>query len=153
MAVKKTKARAASSKDIEDHITGEASATVIPIDKDSGGTNYDVKQGEVHSDTHLEDDTGTGKKIVIRSFDFRANPAAFKDHTPSKQELFNAHAKQIEIILWKDGLQVMHEVKPQLKLSKNRLYYRIVVGAEARLGEHFNDKALTLAQAAHGTAN
>lgn len=156
MAVKKVKKeRLASSKDIEDHILGETSATVHSgLDTNAKGYNYDVKQGEVHSDIKLEADQGDGKTIVIRSFDFKANPAAFKERTPSKQELFNAHAKQIEIILWKDGLKVMPDVRPQLILDKKQRGYRIVVGAEPEKGHLINsltlDKQQTLSQAAHG---
>lgn len=156
MAIKRVKKdRAASSKNLEDHIIGETTATVVPsIDTDAKGDNYEVKQGEVHSDTKLEDDTGHGKAILIRSFDFKANPDAFKVRTPSKQELFNAHAKQIEIILWKDGLQVMPDVKPQLVLSKQRNHYRIIVGAEPSRGNIIlpsdQKKFQTLSQAAHG---
>lgn len=155
-AVKKIKKeRLVSSTDINDHILGETSATVInSLDTSAKGTNYDVKQGEVHSDIKLEADEGDGKTIVVRSFDFKANPQAFKERTPSKQELFNAHAKQIEVILWKDGLKVMPDVKPQLILSKQRNHYRIVVGAEPEKGHLINslvlDKQQTLSQAAHG---
>lgn len=149
------KERVASSKDLNDHIIGETTATVVTgLDANASGHHYDVKQGEVHSDTHLEDDTGHGKTIVIRSFDFKANPLAFKERTPSKQELFNAHAKQIEILLWKDGLKVMPDVKPQLILSKQRNHYRIIVGAEPEKGQLISikdqDKIQTLSQAAHG---
>lgn len=149
------KERLASSKDLTDHILGETTATVVPsIDSGGKAHDYDIKQGEVHSDIHLEEDTGHGKAIVIRSFDFKANPNAFKERTPSKQELFNAHAKQIEVILWKDGLEVMPDVTPQLMLSKRREGYRIVVGAEPRKGQLISsldqDKFQTLSQAAHG---
>lgn len=155
-AVKKVKKeRLTSSTDINDHITAETSATVInTLDSSAPTTNYDVKQGEVHSDIKLEADQGDGKTIVVRSFDFKANPQAFKERTPSKQELFNAHAKQIEVVLWKDGLKVMPDVKPQLMLSKNRNFYRIVVGAEPIKGNLISsldqDKFQTLSQAAHG---
>lgn len=157
MAVKRIKKeRLASSKDIEDHIRGEGAVTVHNSDLDGkqSSVHYDVKEGEVHSDTHLEDDEGTGKTIVVRSFDFKANPQAFREHTPSKQELFSAHSKQIENILWADGLQVMPDVKVQLMLSKKRDGYRIVVGAEPRQGHIINyrdqEKVQTLSQAAHG---
>ncbi len=153
--IKKVKERKASSKDINDHILGETTAKVInTLDGSAKAHDYDVKQGEVHSDIHLEEDTGHGKTVVIRSFDFQANPSAFKERTPSKQELFNAHAKQIEVVLWKDGLQVMPDVKPQLVLSKQRNHYRIIVGAEPRKGHLISsldqDKYQTLSQAAHG---
>lgn len=149
------KERLTSSKDINDHILGETSATVInSLDSSASTTNYDVKQGEVHSDIKLEADQGDGKTIVIRSFDFKANPQAFKERTPSKQELFNAHAKQIEIVLWKDGLKVMPDVAPQLIMDKKRRGYRIVVGAEPEKGQLIDsltlDKQQTLSQAAHG---
>lgn len=155
--VKKVKKnRLASSKDIEDHILGETTATVhnTGLDGKESSVHYNVKEGEVHSDVHLEDDTGHGKTIVVRSFDFKANPTAFHSYTPSKQELFNAHAKQIEEYLWADGLKVMPDVKPQLILSKKREGYRIVVGAEPRDGQIISrrdqDKIQTLSQAAHG---
>lgn len=158
MAVKKTKSRAASSKNIEDHILGETGATVHnSFDSSTKDVHYDVKQGEVHSDTKLEDDVGDGKAIIIRSFDFRANPSAFKERTPSKQELFNAHALQIEAMLDGDNLMVMPDVKPQLVLSKQRNGYRIIVGAEPKVGQSISlrdhDKFQTLSQAAHGRFN
>ena len=151
--VKKVKKeRLASSKDLTDHVIAETKATVV--DSKDKGYDYDIKQGEVHSDTHLEDDTGHGKSIIIRSFDFKANPQAFKERTPSKQELFNAHLKQIELVLWKDGLKIMPDVTPQLILSKKRDGYRIVVGAEPQKGQIISafdqGKHQTLSQAAHG---
>jgi hypothetical protein len=153
---KVSKSRMASSKDIQDHILGETTATVhnSTLDGTESSVHYNVKEGEVHSDIHLEDDEGFGKTIVVRSFDFKANPAAFHAHTPSKQEIFNAHAKQIEAYLWEDGLQPMPDVNIQVILSKKREGYRIVVGAEPRKGQIISrrdqDKIQTLSQAAHG---
>ena len=143
MAVKKTRNRDQASRKIEDHIVEEAN-----VKTDEG--LLEAKKGEVHSTTRLEDDHGTGKKVIIRSFDFKANPEAFKHQTPSKQQLFDAHAEQIKVFLWKDGYSVMPEVKPRLMLSKNRHYYRILVGAEPRLGEYIAEHAPTLSQIAHG---
>lgn len=149
------KERLTSSKDLSDHILGETTATVVSsLDVEGKGDNYEVKQGEVHSDIKLESDLGDGKTIVVRSFDFKANPEQFKHNTPSKQELFNDAAKTIEINLWKDGLQVMPDVAPKLILDKKRRGYRIIVGAEPRRGQLIssldNDKYQTLSQAAHG---
>lgn len=131
------------NKSLEDHITGKAE-----VQLDDG--KYEVSQGEVTSDVRLEDDIGVGKGIIIRSFDFAANPEAFKRYTPSKQELFNAHMREIELFLWKDGYVLMKEVNPQLKLSKNRKYYRISVGAEPKLGEYIADQPMTLTDITHG---
>lgn len=157
MAIKKTKNRDASKRDLEEHIVAEAVLSEKAADT-SGISGLDsvsdlqwkATQGEVHSDTKLEDDHGTGQKVVLRSFDFSANPAAFKERTPSKQELFNAHAKQIEYFLYQDGLIQMPEVNPRLILSKNRKHYRIIVAASARFGQHFNDTARTLTELTHG---
>ena len=147
---KADKDRSVSSKELSDHLVEEATLTQTQASVDIAGfkgeqdLEWKAKQGEVHSDVKLEDDTGHGKKVIIRVFDFKANPAAFKHQTPSKQELFNSHAKDIELFLWKDGLVAMQEVKPQIKLSKDRTHYRIVVGAEARLGNSIDDVAHTL---------
>lgn len=147
---KADKNRSVSSKDLSDHLVGESTLTQTQASVDIAGftgeqdLEWKAKQGEVHSDVKLEDDLGYGKKVVLRVFDFKANPVAFKHQTPSKQELFNSHAKDIEMFLWKDGLVAMPEVKPQIKLSKSRTHYRIVVGAEPRMGQQIHDVAHTL---------
>src|SRR3990167_3407185 len=48
-------------------------------------------------------DPGTGKPYVLRTFEFAKNPA-FKAKTITKQELFNLHWRQIQALLWGDGL-------------------------------------------------
>lgn len=157
MAVKKTKNRDAKKKDLEEHIV--AKATLEEKDAYTGDISglglksnlqWDVTQGEVHSDTKLEEDAGIGRKIVIRSFDFKANPEAFRARIPEKQELFNAHARQIEEFLFQDGLVRVEEVSPKLLISKDKTGYRIIVGATNRMGEYFNERAQTLTDIAHG---
>lgn len=157
MAVKKTKNRDASKRDLSEHVVAETTITEVQADTgDISGLSlasdlqWKVTQGEVHSDTKLEEDVGVGRKIVIRSFDFKANPEAFRLHTPEKQELFNAHARQIEEFLWRDGLLRVEEVSPKLLISKDKTGYRIIVGATNRLGAYFDDKAQTLTDIAHG---
>lgn len=156
MATKQTKTRKASSKELSDHIIGETAATELsPVDNKEKDVQWDVKQGEIHSDTNLEADTGWGQEVIVRSFEFKANPEAFRQHTPSKQELFNAHLKQIEILLWRDGLRFFDGVTPQLSIAKKQEGYRIVVGCEAMPGHiiHARDKERfqTLSQAANDT--
>ena len=131
--------RTTKSRELSDHIVQQTTAEV-------DGNKMDVTEGEVHSDVDFSMDKGEGKAVIIRSFDFKANPEMFNLRTPSGQELFNAHAKQIEVHLWKDGLQVMPDVKPQLKLAKNKTGYRIVVGAEPAKGHILSslDKPMTL---------
>lgn len=132
--------RSHKSKDINDHIvqTGKI--------KEDGVGDWEVSEQEIHSTTLIEDDDGHGKPVIIRSFDFHSNPEAFRLHTPTKQELFNAHHKQIEVQLMSDGLKVMPEVNPQVKISKNKKMYRIVVGAEPMRGFLLNDRPQTLSE-------
>lgn len=151
MARQINKNRSHKSRDIEDHIVAETKVVEKDVaDAPVKDINWEAKQGEVHSSTNLEDDLGYGKAVVIRHFDFKANPESFAKQTPSRQELFNAHASQIEFMLMKDGLKVMPEVAPRLQLSKNKNFYRIVVGAEPMRGFLLHDKPNTLTELANG---
>lgn len=145
MAVKKVK-----DSVVEDHIKDTAKA-VEKNGLDNGkDVDWEATKGEVTSDVHLEDDTGQGAAVIVRSFDFKANPEAFRHHTPSKQELFSAHEKQIEVLLWQDGMQPMPDVTPKVMLSKNRKNYRIVVGAEPAKGHLLTQNPQTLSQITNG---
>lgn len=118
------------------------------IDTNAPAENFawEAAQGQVQSMTHLEDDHGTGSNVVIRSFTFSVNPQAFKMHKPSKQELFDYHAKQIQVLLWQDDLVAMPDIKPALKFNKKKTQYMITIGSQARKGRVFTDKAKTLAE-------
>lgn len=119
-----------------------------PVDVNAPAENFkwDAAGATVSSETHLEDDHGTGANVVIRSFTFSVNPQTFKYHTPTKQELFNHHAKQIQVLLWQDDLVAMPDVAPGLKFNKKKTQYTITIGAQARKGRVFHDKAKTLSQ-------
>lgn len=118
------KDRSVSSRNIDDHTVGKMGITE---ETDKGALEWDVTQGEVHSDIKLEDDDGTGKAVILRAFDFVASPTAFKHHVPTKQELFSAHQLQIEGALFADDLKIFEEVQPKVIISKNKKYYRIIV--------------------------
>ena len=96
---------------------------------------WDLTKTQVDSETHLEDDTGTGASAIIRQFQFKANPQTFRYNPPTRQELFNHHLKQIEIVLWQDGLKIMTEVAPQLIVNKKKTMYTIIVGATLQKGQ------------------
>ena len=125
-----------------------ASAMTKPVDTNAPAENFawETVGGEVKSDTHLEDDKGTGANVVIRSFVFSVNPESFKQHKPSKQELFNYHTKQIQVLLWEDDLVALPHIAPGLKFNKKNNKYIITVGAQARKGRIFHDKAKTLSE-------
>jgi hypothetical protein len=114
---------------------------------------WDASQLETKSETHLEDDAGYGQAAIVRSFVFSANPEAFKQYTPTKQELFNHHYKQIEIMLWQDGMVVMPDVNPKVTINNKKTKYRIFVGAKPMKGHILKDAPKTLSNIAHNGNN
>ena len=96
----------------------------------------------VKADTPLID-SATGKKLIVRLFDFKwskgANIAQAKNN---KQDFFNSHAKYIKDFLWKDGLSYREDHDP--KMIFNKTGYRIAVLCEARLGLNIFEKGKTL---------
>lgn len=113
---------------------------------DEKNIRWNANTVEADSGVHLEDDHGTGAAAIIRVFEFSANPEVFKIHKPTNQELFNAHVHQIKMMLWGDGLEVMEEATPRVKISKNKKNYRIIIGCKPRLGQILNDKPRTLSE-------
>lgn len=104
---------------------------------------WEGQEIEVHSDPLIE--TGTrGKTIVLRSFYFKANPQVMKEKKPTKQDIFNSHAKQIELMLYSDGLMPFHGVEPKLIISKKRDEYKIFIACEAMPGVTFAETPRTL---------
>lgn len=122
----------------------------------TGGTslhkdvNYDTSSLEVQSETHLEDDHGGGGAAIVRMFEFGINPQAFKEYTPTKQELFNSHRKGIETALWMDGMTVIPEVAPKVVLDSKGGKYMIFVGAKPSRGHLLNEEPQTLSEQIHG---
>ncbi len=112
----------------------------------AGEITDNVSAIETKSETHLEDDKGTGGAAIIRMFEFAANPIAFKQHKPTKQELFNYHAKGIEVMLWKDGMKVLTEVDPKVTINQKKSKYRIFVGAVPQKGHLLTERPQTLSQ-------
>ena len=91
-------------------------------------------------------DSGTGKSLIVRVFDFKFQPritareiATAKNN---KQEFFNAHSRYIRDFLWKDGLKIREDHDPKLLFKKGG--YRIAVLCEARLGVSVFEKPTTL---------
>ena len=120
------------------------------VDTNAPAENFawDAAQSQVDSETKLEADTGVGKAAIIRQFTFKVNPQTFKNNPPSKQQLFNAHLKQVEILLWQDGMKIMTDVQPQLKVGKK--FYTIIVGAVPQRGQLLTQQPQLLKDIAHG---
>lgn len=111
---------------------------------------YEFSSMEAESETKLEHDEGHGAAIVIRCFKFKFNPAVLAQYTPTRQELFNAHHKGIELALWKDGLTVWPDVDPRIKINEEEMSYEIFVGAKPSRGQTLYQSPQTLAEIAHG---
>lgn len=128
----------------------EANAKDVPGSALSKDIAWEANEMQAQSDTKIEDDAGVGGAIVIRQFEFGVNPEAFKQHKPTKQELFNAHYKGIEAMLWVDGLTVIPEINPKVTISKNGKKYRIFIGAKPAKGQMLYQKPQTLNEIVHG---
>lgn len=91
-------------------------------------------------------DSATGKRLVIRVFDYkfdpRMKPEEIQRAKTNKQEFFNQHAKYIRSFLWKDGLKIREDHDPRMMFTKRG--YRIAVLCEARLGLGFDRQGTTL---------
>ena len=91
-------------------------------------------------------DSATGKKVIIRTFDFEWKKGMkIQDKMNAqynKQEFFNSHAKYVRDFLWKDGLSILENQDP--KMIFNKKGYRIAIACEARFGVSIFDKPTTL---------
>ncbi|MEK6882318.1 MAG: hypothetical protein AABY22_22050 [Nanoarchaeota archaeon] len=99
----------------------------------------------VKADTPLID-SATGKKIIIRKFEFEWDKKIkLQDKMNAqydKQAFFNSHAKYIKDFLWKDGLSVLENQDP--KMIFNEKGYVIAIACEAKLGVSIFEKGMTL---------
>lgn len=115
---------------------------------------YDASTVEAKSEqAHLEDDMGEGDAVVIRNFVFAIdmnNSDVWLKNQPTKQDLFNSHLKGIEMALWKDGLKIWPDVKPQLTFDLNNFKYTIIVASKPMKGYLLNERPQTLSQIAYG---
>lgn len=112
--------------------------------------NWEAKSLETQSQTKLEADEGFGGIATIRRYDFGINPETWRNHPPSKQELFNAHYKGIEMSLWGDGMKVNIDVNPRVVVDPEKKIYSIFVVAVPRKGWAVNDMPQTLSQIVNG---
>lgn len=122
---------------IEDHINEQFTTT-------DGKHGWLGQELEAQSDPLI--DSGTGKAIVMRFFEFEANPVTFKKLNPSNQELFNSHAQQIKLFLWKDGLEPYEAIEP--RIIRDKKGYKIMVTCTPKAGVALNDKTFTLQELA-----
>ena len=114
------------------------------------GYEHDVESIETQSKTQLEQDRGEGGAAIIRCFTFGVNPTAFQEARPTQQDLFNAHIKGIEVMLWRDGMTLMVDVQPRILFDQKSMIYKIFVGARPAKGHILKEIPQTLRQVVHG---
>lgn len=107
---------------------------------------WEGEEVTAQSETKIEQDKGTGQAVILRSFDFVANPENFRLRKPTAQDLFASHIKGMEALLWSDGLRPFQEVQPRLLFSKNKKHYRFIIPCIAGLGESLIESTKTLSQ-------
>jgi hypothetical protein len=112
------------------------------------GDKYETSEVSVESNTKLEDDKGKGREVILRFFEYVANPDEFKNKTPTPQALFNAHHREMEIKLWQDGLVPDPVIDPRLILSKDRTHYKFVIGCRLGKGQILTQTPVTLSELA-----
>ena len=125
----------------------------------------DAKEGElaqgqtvsVEADTKFSDDHGTGEAVIIRTYEFAANPETFTQyekfhgHLPYAQEVFESHKVGIEAMLWGDGLMPDPSVETKLIFSKDKTRYLITVGARPMNGGSLPVNTQTLSEIFNGS--
>ena len=106
------------------------------------GSAYELK-----TDSTPMVDAGTGKPLILRTFEFAFSPAfllkAKAEHiTVNKQQIFNFHWPQIRTIIWSDGLVASTDVDPRVIIGKKR--YRIFLLCEPKFRNVVVDRPKTL---------
>ncbi len=108
--------------------------TGVQVDEN---TKYEYGANLETENVPLIDPGGDGV-VSIRVFTFKINPA--QKFLPGKQVLFNAHAKQLEAILWGDGLRPLESNSPRVIINSKKGFYQIMVPCIAAKGVIWSDK-------------
>ena len=105
---------------------------------------WEGEEVQAESTTKIQEDKGTGQAIIIRFFDFQANPEAFKNEMPTGQQLFNSHKTGMEAMLWTDGLTPCEAIEPRILFAKDKSHYRFVVSCIPSSGNTIIETTKTL---------
>lgn len=151
-----TKAKKSTNKD-KFYVAGKEE--IKDQDAPVVGGEFQTEDGEwqgqtvtVSADTKFSDDLGTGDAVIIRTFEFLANPETFiqyekfNQHAPTAREIFESHRQGIAALLWGDGLTPTDKFEPRLVFSKDKTRYLITVGAKPMQGMTLSVKTQTLTE-------
>lgn len=101
----------------------------------------------VNSNVPLVDEA-SGPVRIVREFKFNLNPDLIKKikrgevPNPTNQELFNAHHRQLEMEIWKDGL--VFDLDHEPRMTRGKKGYRIILACKPRVGVMVREKPQTL---------
>lgn len=125
-------------------------------DFEKKNVDWDAKSIESQSETNLEQDTGYGKAVIIRNFNFNIDQDVLTRYAltttsyPDKQILFNSVLKYIETSLWKDGMEVFPDVEPRVLIDKAWKSFEVFVAGKPMKGQRLLEQPKTLSQIVHG---
>lgn len=84
-------------------------------------------------------DPGEGNMVSIRTFTFKMHPDRQRLGFPdNKQEIFNQHARQIQHVLWGDGLEPYTDTNPRVIIDRSKGIYQILIACIAKKGVLFS---------------
>ena len=117
------------------------------MDTPNQAFEIDDKDGKWHAEELSVDsqplvDSGTGKPLIIRQFDFTFQ-AKLKQR-PTKQQLFNEAWPLIRPLIKYDGLVASTDVDPRVLVGRKG--YKIILLCEPKFGVMVADKPRTLQQ-------
>lgn len=92
---------------------------------------------QVQSDPIL--DGGTGKPVIMRTYEFRF-PPGLKGRPTKEQILTPAYKKYLDLVLWTDGLEMVQE--PKVVIKKRGFY--IFATCQAKRGEYIPSQLIPL---------
>lgn len=144
--------RSHKSKDLSTHIKGRAEVTEVgAVDAPTDNVNWDVQQGEVHSDIPLSADEGDGRPIILRTFEYQFPPGIQK--IPTEDEILTeGYVKFLESQLYfADELDLV--MAPKVRINEKG--FRIFATCQARKGSIIPGVSTpqTLTQIAHDTSH
>lgn len=131
--------RSHKKRDIKDHIVAENKA------HEAGVGEWDAKQLEVHSDIDLAVDTGWGKAVILRQFDYAFPPGI--QQIPTKEQILTpGYLKFLETQLYfVDELELV--MPPKVVIGQKG--FKIFATCQARKGSLVHQKPTTLKEIAH----
>lgn len=94
------------------------------------------------------EDKGSGKPIILRTFDFTLPPG---DELPLKEDLLNFHKSKITAFLWRDELVPIQKFK--LIFSKDKKHFRIFATCQGKAGSVILEKPELISNIIHGKPN